>query len=347
MSSPPGRGFLRGVTRTQLAWAVGFVAVLAVVPLFASKFLLAVLALIFLFAFVGHAWNLMTGYAGQLSLGHALYFGVGAYVVATFSQRFGLSPWLCLVPAFVVPAVLGALVGALGFRFSVRGTYFALLTIAFAEFVRILFEHWEFVGTTGGLFYKALGPDNRPLVSLRGDAVFVYYAHLVLLVLGWIAAARVVNSRIGYFWRAVREDEDAARALGVPAFRVKIVAVALSAGMTGLGGAWFGLMQGSLFPETVLGMRMSIELIVAPIVGGLGTLFGPILGAFITVPLNELARDLAQAEWAKDLAVRLGLHGIAGVHFLVYGALLGAIIVFAPAGIWPWIARRLGLDGRR
>lgn len=337
---------LRGVSRKQFAWAAAFVTVLALVPLFASKFLLAVLALIFLFAFVGHAWNLMMGYAGQLSLGHALYFGIGAYIVAIAWQSYGISPWIGLVPAFVIPAAVGVVVGALGFRFSVRGTYFALLTIAFAEFIRILFEHWEFVGKTGGFFLKALGPDNHPLVSLRGDATFVYYAHLVLLVLGWLVVARVVNSRIGYFWRAVREDEDAARALGVPAFRVKLVAVALSAGMTGVAGAWFGLMQGALFPETVLGMRMSIDLILAPIVGGLGTLFGPILGAFLTVPLNELARDLSQAQWARDAALALGLHGIAGVHFLVYGALLGAIIVFAPNGLWPWIARRLRLDGR-
>lgn len=340
MSAP----FLRNVSRTQLAWAVAFVAVLAVLPVFASPFIVAVLALIFLFAFVGHAWNLMMGYAGQLSLGHALYFGVGAYAVALFAETWALSPWLGMLVAFVAAALIGAGVGALGFRFSVKGTYFALLTIAFAEFFRILFEHWELVGANGGLFYKAIGPHNVPLASLRGDSTFFYYAHLVLLVIGWIFVARIVNTRLGYFWRSVREDEDAARALGVPAFQVKIIAVALSAGMTGIAGGWFGLMQGALFPDRVLGMRLSIDLILGPIVGGLGTLFGPILGAFIVVPLNELARDIAQAEWAKNLAVGLGLHGIAGVHFLIYGILLGAIIVFAPNGLWPWIARRIGVD---
>lgn len=327
----------------QHAAALGFIVVLALVPLVASKFLLTVLALIFLYAFVGQAWNLMMGFAGQLSLGHALYFGVGAYVVAVLAQTAGVSPWLGMIPAFLLPAAIGAVVGALGFRFSVRGTYFALLTIAFAEFVRILFEHWQFVGATGGFFLKALGSDNRPLVSLRGGPEFFYYAHLILLVAGWVLTAGMVQSRVGYFWRAVREDEDAARALGVPAFRMKLIAVALSAGLTGIAGGWFGLMQGSLFPETVLGMRMSIDLIIAPIVGGLGTLFGPILGAFLTVPLNELARDLAQNDWAKDLALRIGLHGLAGVHFLIYGALLGAIICLAPGGLWPLVARRIGL----
>lgn len=338
---------LRNVSRKELAYAAVFVAALAALPAFVSPFTLAVLALIFLFAFVGHAWNLMMGYAGQLSLGHALYFGVGAYAVALFGETWGISPWLGMVVAFVVAAAIGAAIGALGFRFSVKGTYFALLTIAFAEFFRILFEHWELVGATGGLFYKALGPANRPLLTLRGDSLFFYYAHLVLLVLGWVFLAKIVNTRLGYFWRSVREDEDAARALGVPAFRVKIIAVALSAGMTGIAGGWFGLMQGALFPDRVLGMRLSIDLILAPIVGGLGTLFGPVLGAFIVVPLNELARDIAQADWAKDFAVHIGLHGIAGVHFLIYGLLLGAIIVFAPNGLWPWVARRIGLGRER
>lgn len=316
---------------------------MALLPLFVGKFVLTVMALIFLYAFVGQAWNLMMGFAGQLSLGHSLYFGVGAYVVAVLAQTAGVTPWLGMIPAFILSAAIGAVVGALGFRFSVKGTYFALLTIAFAEFVRILFEHWQFVGATGGFFLRALAPGNQPLVSLRGGPEFFYYAHLILLVIGWLLAAGVVQSRMGYFWRAVREDEDAARALGVPAFRVKLAAVALSAGMTGIAGGWFGLMQGSLFPDTVLGMRMSIDLIIAPIVGGLGTLFGPILGAFLTVPLNEVARDLAQNEWARDFALRIGLHGLAGVHFLIYGGLLGFIICVAPHGLWPLIAKRIGL----
>jgi branched-chain amino acid transport system permease protein len=149
-----------------------FVAVLALVPAVADDFQLSVLALIFLFAYAGIAWNLMMGLAGQLSLGHALYFGVGAYVVAVLAEKYGITPWLGMPVAFVLAAALAALVGALGFRFSVRGVYFALLTIAFAEFTRIAFEHWDFVGKTGGIFLRALGPDNRPLISLRGGATF-------------------------------------------------------------------------------------------------------------------------------------------------------------------------------
>jgi branched-chain amino acid transport system permease protein len=277
----------------------------------------------------------MMGFAGQLSLGHALYFGIGAYTVAVLAGRYGVTPWLGMPVAFVIAAAAASLVGALGFRFAVRGVYFALLTIAFAEFTRITFEHWDFVGKTGGFFLRALGPDNRPLVSLRGGATFFYYALLVTMVFGLALTARLAASRLGYYWRAIREDEDAARAIGVPAFRMKVIAAAISGGLTGIGGGWFGLLGGSLFPETVLGMRMSIDVIIAPIVGGLGTLFGPIVGALIVVPLNELSKELAQH------------FNVNGLNFLIYGALLFVIVLFAPHGLWPPIARALGLEARR
>lgn len=327
-------GDLGSLQRRQIIAAGLLTLVLAALPAVATDFHLSVLGLIFLHAIVGIAWNMMMGFAGQLSLGHALYFGIGAYIVAVLSERYGISPWVGMIPAFVVPAALGVCIGALGFRFSVRGVYFALLTIAFAEFARVLFEHWDYVGKTSGFFFAALTPKNRPLVSLRGGAMFFYYALLVTMLSAWILSAILVRSRIGYFWRAIREDEDAARALGVPALRMKLLAVAISGGITGVAGGWFALVNGSLFPDSVLGMRVSIDFIVAPIIGGLGTLFGPILGAFILVPLNEVSRDLSQSS------------GINGLNLLIYGFLLMVIVVFAPQGCWPWIAKKLGLAPR-
>ena len=322
------------MARRQLVAAGAFVLVLAVVPAFAGSFHLTVLTLIFLFAFVGIAWNLMMGFAGQLSLGHALYFGVGAYVVALLYGRYGVTPWIGLPVAFVVSALLGTAIGALGFRFAVRGVHFALLTIALAEFARIVFEHWGFVGSTGGFFLKALTADDNPLIALRGGALFFYYALLATLAAGWALSMALVRSPIGYRWRALREDEEAARALGVPAFRLKLLVVAISGGLTGVAGGWFGLIGGSLFPDSVFGMRISIEMIIAPIIGGMGTLFGPILGAFVMVPLNELSKELSQA------------FAINGLNLLIYGVLLMAVVIVAPSGCWPWVARRLGLADR-
>ncbi len=314
--------------------ALVFVAALALLPLGASDYLLSALTLVFIAALVGIAWNLMMGFAGQLSLGHALYFGVGAYTVAILAERYDVTPWIGMGMAFAAGAAIALLIGALGFRFAVRGVYFALLTIAFAEFGRIVFEHWSFVDGTGGFYLKALSATNVPLISLRGGARFNYYALLVTLTFAWSLSVAVVRSAIGYRWRAIRDDEDAARALGVPAFRLKLLAVALSGGLTAIAGGWSGLIGGSLFPDSVLGMRLSIDFIVAPIVGGIGTLFGPILGAFIVVPLNEWSRELAQAA------------GINGLNLLIYGVLLMAVIIVAPQGGWPWIARRLGLVER-
>ena len=322
-------------SRRSLLSAILLLAVLAGVPFIADDYQLSILTLIFLFASTGQAWNLMTGYAGQLSLGHALYFGLGAYTMAILSQKLGFTPWLGLPGAFIVGALLGALGGALGFRFAVRGVYFALLTIALAELGRILVEHWAYVGGTGGLFLTALAPDNVPLQTLRGGARFFYYALLVTLAVIWAICTLLVHSRIGYQWRAVREDEDAARAIGVPAFKAKVIAAAISAGLTGVCGAWFGLLQGSLFPDSVLGIRMSIDILVAPIVGGLGTLFGPLLGAVVIVLSNEFSKDVAQQ------------FSINGINFVIYGALLMLIVLFAPKGLWPPLARLLRIGGQR
>ena len=316
----------------QLIAAAIFLAVLAVLPLFAGGFYLTVLAQVFLSAFVGMAWNLMMGFAGQLSLGHALYFGSGAYIMAVLSERYGVSPWLSMIPAAAVPALLGLGVGTLGFRFSVRGVYFALLTIAFAELARILFEHWTYVGKNAGFFLKALTEANAPLSSLRGGSLFFYYALLVTMAAGWLISLLLVRSRIGYSWRAIREDEEASRALGIKAFRLKLVAVAISAALTGVAGAWFTLMNGSVFPDSTFGMQTSINMIIAPIVGGLGTLFGPIIGALLIVPVNEVSRDLSQA------------FSINGLNLLIYGLLLMIVITVAPQGCWPFIARRLGMS---
>jgi branched-chain amino acid transport system permease protein len=316
-------------------FGVLLLALLFAGPWLLDDFVLSVLTLVFLFASVGLAWNLMMGYAGQLSLGHALHFGAGAYAMGLLITKLGVSAWLGLPLSFAAGAVLGALVGALGFHFAVRGVYFALLTIAFAELARILVEHWAFAGGNGGLFLPALAPDNQPLVSLRGGAGFFYQALLITLAVIWLACALLVRGRIGYLWRAVREDEDAARAIGVPATRVKVLAVALSAGFTGVCGAWYALIQGSLFPDSVLGMRMSIDLIIAPIVGGLGTLFGPILGAIVIQPLNELSKDFAQQ------------FALSGLKLIVYGAALLVIVLFAPQGVWPPLARWMRIGGRK
>jgi branched-chain amino acid transport system permease protein len=313
--------------RPPLWPALAFFAALAVAGPLLDPFWQSLLTLVFFYAFMGLTWNLMMS-AGLLSLGHALFLGLGAYTTAVLTERSGISPWLAIPAGSALAALAGGAMAWLGTRFSIRGIQFALLTIAVAELVRVLFDNWEFVGDTGGLFLRAINPDsNKWWVTLRGGTQFFYFAFLAVTAFAYLLLARLMASRWGYWWRSLNEDEAAARALGVPALRCKIVVVAISAALAGLGGGLFGLMQGSLFPDTVMGLRMSIEILIAPIIGGLGSLFGSVLGAFFVVPLMELSNVLGQ---------RIGFYG---VNTLAYGAVILAVIAFLPDGIWPRLVR--------
>jgi branched-chain amino acid transport system permease protein len=326
----------RGLGSRERGLLVGLLVALLVAPLVADRYLVSVLTLILYFAYLGQAWNLMMGFAGQLSLGHALYVGLGAYVAALLWFYFGIGPWLGVFAAVAVAMAAGAVVGWLGFRFGVEGVYFALLTIAAAEFTRIAFDHLGFAGGSGGLF---LPYEERRLGewwNLRGGQFLFYYLALFLAVGGVALAAWLARSRLGYHWLAVREDERAARSLGIDAFRAKMTAVLVSSGMTAVGGVFYAFYNNNLFPGQIFDIGRSIELLLGPIVGGLGTVFGPVVGAFILTPLGEGLIALTQ---------RLGIDA-PGVKAIFYGLTLVVIIYVRPSGVWPWLARLLGVGGR-
>ncbi|HLH92674.1 MAG TPA: branched-chain amino acid ABC transporter permease [Xanthobacteraceae bacterium] len=309
---------------------------LAAAPLAVDRYLISVLTLVLYFAYVGQAWNLMMGYAGQLSLGHALYVGLGAYVAALLWVHFGIGPWLGVFAAVLLAMVFGAVVGWLGFRFGVEGVYFALLTIAAAEFTRIAFDNIGFTGGSGGLFLPYQQERLGEWWNLRGGQLLFYYVALALAAAGVVVAAKLSRSRLGYQWLAVREDEIAARSLGINAFRAKMTAVLVSSGMTAVGGVFYAFYYNNLFPAQVFDIERSIELILGPIVGGLGTVFGPVVGAFILTPLGE---------GLIALTSRLGIDA-PGAKAVFYGLTLIAIICARPNGVWPWLARVLGLKER-
>jgi branched-chain amino acid transport system permease protein len=311
-------------------------AVLLAVPLFADRYVISVLILIFYFAYVGQAWNLMMGYAGQLSLGHALYVGLGGYVAALLWLRLGIGPWLGVFAAIAVASAFGAVIGWLGFRFGIAGVYFALLTIAFAEFTRIGFDHLDFTGGAAGLFLPFEQKRMGEWWNLRGGQLLFYYLALGLAVGAVLLVAAIARSRLGYRLIAVREDEAAARALGIDAFAVKMAAVVISSAMTAVGGVFYAFYYNNLFPSQVFEISRSIELILAPIVGGLGTVFGPVIGAFILTPLGEGLIAVTD---------RFGINA-PGVKAVFYGVILIVIISAMPTGVWPRLAGLLGLKGR-
>ncbi len=307
--------------------------VLLAAPLFADRYVISVLTTVLWFAYVGQAWNVMMGFSGLLSLGHALYVGLGAYASAALFVHFGIGPWLGLWVAMLAATLAGCFIGFLGFRFGVRGVHFALLTIAFAEVARIGFDHLQWFGGSGGFFIPVAGDAGNDLLNLRGSPTLFYYVILALVAGALALSRRLLHSRLGYQWLAVREEPEAAEAVGVDLFRARITAVAVSSALTALGGVFQAFYFNNLFPEQVFSMGRSIEIILPAIVGGIGTLIGPILGAFILTPLGELLTFLIEVS-GLDLP---------GLKQLFYGVALVVIVVYRPDGVWPWLARRLGL----
>jgi branched-chain amino acid transport system permease protein len=319
-------------TPRTLASLAGLLLLLLAAPLFLGKYWLSVLILILYFAYVGQAWNIVMGFAGQLSLGHALYAGLGGYIAAGLYFHYGVGPWAGLFAAVAAAALAGAIVGYLGFRFSLAGVYFALLTIAFSEFTRIAFDHWPWAGGSGGLFLKVDAATN--VFDLRGGPLLFYYVILALAAGAFVLCRALLESRLGRYWLAIREDAEAAQAVGVPVLRCKMLAMVISAALTALAGVWNAFYYNNLFPETAFAMGRSIEITLAPIIGGLGTLFGPFVGAVVLTGLGEAFTDVGDAL------------GIPGIKQIFYGLALLIIVMFRPAGIWPWLSVRLGLGER-
>jgi branched-chain amino acid transport system permease protein len=319
--------------RSWIGIAVLLLALIAA-PLVANDYLLTILILILYFAYVGQAWNIMMGFAGQLSLGHAIYVGLGGYTAAALYVHYGVGPWIGLLAAIPVAMTCGAVIGFLAFRFGVAGVYFAILTIAFAEFARIGFDHLRFVGGSAGFFLPVAQYTQNDLWNLRGRPAMFYYVILALTIIAFLLCHALLRSRIGYFWLAIREDEQAARALGIDTFRYKMAAVVISAGMTAVAGVFFAFYYNNLFPEQVFHISRSIEIILAPIIGGIGTLFGPVLGAFVLTGLSEAMTELLHA---------LGIE-VPGAKQVFYGICLLVVVMALPDGIWPWLARRLKLE---
>jgi branched-chain amino acid transport system permease protein len=308
-------------------------ALLAALPAFAGNYALSVATLILYFAYTGQAWNVMMGFAGQLSLGHALYVGVGGYAAGAIFYHWGIGPWAGLWVAMALCVALGLLIGFLAFRFGISGVYFALLTIAFAEFTRIGFDHLDWIGGPGGLFLKVAQRDTWDFANFRGPPLMYYYTILFLVISAFLLCFSLLKSKAGYYWQAIRENEEAAQALGINTFRWKMLAVAISSAMTSISGVFFAFYYNNLFPEQVFNISRSIEIILAPVIGGVGTLFGPILGAVVLTSLSEgLTELLAALGWE-----------IPGIKQLFYGMVLLAVVMFLPNGIWPAIARRLRL----
>src|SRR5436190_456992 len=317
------------MSRASVSLAI-LAAILVALPFLLGNYALSVATLILYFAYTGQAWNVMMGFAGQLSLGHALYVGVGAYAAGALFYHYGIGPWAGLWLAMLLCVALGLVIGFLAFRFAISGVYFALLTIAFAEFTRIGFDHLDLTGGPGGMFLRVAQRDTWDLANFRGPPIMYYYAMLLLAGAALAGCHFLLRRQAGYYWQAIRENEEAAQALGINSFRWKMLAVAISSAMTAVSGVFLASYYNNLFPEPIFHISRSIEIILGPVIGGVGTLFGPVLGAAVLTLLSEgITESLAALGWE-----------IPGIKQVFYGVVLLADVVFLPHGIWPALAKR-------
>jgi branched-chain amino acid transport system permease protein len=293
------------------------IAALAIVPLLtASNVILNFLILALMIALVGQGWNVLGGYGGQYSFGHAAFFGTGAYVTAILQMRYGVDAWTGFALGIAGGALTGAAIGALTFRSGLKGSYFALVTLAFAEVLRILASVAPITGAGVGIL---IALDLRPQAFQFQSRAPFYWILLALVGVSLVIVRLIEQSRFGAWLVAVRENEDAARALGVDATRVKLAAITVSAAMTAAGGAFYA--QYFLFIDSGIayGPWISVEALLAPIVGGIGTVFGPLLGALVVRTLGELTK--------------LGTGDAPGLDLVIYGGLLILVVAFAPRGL--------------
>jgi len=302
--------------RTYAAIAI-VVALLALVPFVtASNVVLNFLVVALLIALVGQGWNVLGGYGGQYSFGHAAFFGTGAYVTGVLQVKYGVNAWAGLVIGIAAGALVGAVIGSLSFRSGLRGSYFALVTLAFAEVLRIIASVAPITGAGVGTLIK---------LDLRWEAFqFQSRAPFYWIILGFVAVSlllvkRLEGTRFGAYLVAVRENEDAARAAGIDVVSVKLRAMTLSAAITAAGGCFYAQYFLFLDAGIAYGPWISVEALLAPIIGGVGTVFGPLLGALVVRTLGEVTKLLTGHAPGLDL--------------VIYGCVLVLVVAFAPRGI--------------
>ena len=300
------------------AWLLhgGLLAIAVIFPfVFSNSFAVNFGVLALFYAFIGQSWNIAGGFAGQLSFGHVAFFGAGAYAAAIVQMRFGLSPWLGLPAAALAGAAVGGIIAVLSFRAGLKGSYFALITLAFAEVLRIVSNSLEITG--GGL--GMLIPMKAGTANFQfSERIGFYFVILVLTAASVAIAVWLKQSRFGARLAAIRENEDAARALGINVFAEKVKVLVLSGAMCGIGGCFFAQYFLYIDPSIVFGIDKSVEMLLVSMIGGAGTVYGPLIGAVLLAGLSEGTRSLTSVQ---------------GLSLVLYGALLVVIIAFLPNGL--------------
>ncbi|NDH52465.1 MAG: branched-chain amino acid ABC transporter permease [Betaproteobacteria bacterium] len=297
-------------------------AALAFPFVFPSNFAVNFGVLALFYAFIGQSWNMAGGFAGQLSFGHVAFFGAGAYASTILQLRFGMSPWAGLPAAALAGALVGGVIAVLSFRAGLRGSYFALITLAFAEVLRIIANSTDLTGGgLGMLIPMKAGAANFQFAERSG----FYYLILLLTLLSVALAEWLRRSRFGARLAAIRENEESAMALGINVFAEKVRVMLLSGALCGVGGCFFAQYFLYIDPTIVFGVDKSVEMLLVSIIGGAGTVYGPLIGAVLLALASEGTRAITQVQ---------------GLSLVLYGALLVLIIAYLPNGLIDLFKRR-------
>ena len=316
--SAPRRNAVLARRRRELLVGVVLLVLLALLPLVVQgNYLRGLVVLVLLYAGLAQGWNVLGGYCGQISLGHALYFGIGAYTSTMLFTGLGIPPTLGLFAGAALAALAALLVGWPCFRLS--GHYYAIATLVFGLMALLLAQNWDFVNASMGItipFHHQSWID----LEFRTAVLPFHYAMLAYAAIAWIVAFLVEGSRWGFYWRAVKDDVAAAQSLGVRVFPSKMAAAAISGAITGAGGALYAQYVGFIDPDSTLGLSLSVLIALPAVVGGVGTLWGPLLGAAVLIPVQQFSNA-----WFG------GAGG--GVELMIYGALIVVLALARPQGL--------------
>ena len=317
--------------------AVGVLTVLMVpVPLLLPQAQQAVAVRVLIFALMSIGWNVMSGFGGLFSFGHAAYFGIGAYATAWLLVEKGLSPWIGMGAGIVLAAVFAVVAGFLSLRYRLKGAYFALATFAFAEMFRLAATNSDLVNRAVG-YHVPLRPDESWWwIQFAPSSPNYFWLALALTVLALVISILFLRSRTGQFALAVRDDEDAAAALGIPVMRFKLVTMALSAAITSVAGGFYVQYYLFIDPDLAFGSAVSIQAILPAVIGGVGTIWGPVVGAALLGPLSDVTATLLRHP-PEALSF---LQGRGGLDVVLYGLLLIVIILALPQGIYSVVRQR-------
>lgn len=311
------------------------IGVLALIPLGVSRFTLTIATTALIFAIAGVGWNVLSGFAGQFSFGHAAYFGIGAYTVAVTLTKYSLSPWVGLLIGGGIAAGFGLLTGWLSFRYGLKGAYFALATFALAEMLRLTFNNIDFVGAGLGITIPLARGDDWSRIQFENTAALGFWVVLGFLAISVFGVILLTKSRLGSALLAVREDEDAAAALGVNPLRTKLSAIAISGFITALAGGLYTQFLLFVDPDLAFGPFVSVIILLRPIIGGVGTIWGPVLGSAIVSILGEVTRTFIR----QPPAFLDFIEGSHGVDQVLFGLILVVVIIRAPDGVIGWFRR--------